>query len=387
MYRSIQSSGRSYYGYSEGNFYCNNNDDDEDDDDLVMYKERQNSQPDGLLSQTQSQSRSPLKSPSPQRPLIPKVAHTMSRQERRRRRHEWKQRTMMENAGYGYGDDDDDSDAEEEGLDSQEDPFDALRSMLESQQEVEDEQDESDSASEDSEEEVKQRADKHRDDTGNREEEENGQGGDEQQLEEIGDIDNGRSAPDNIDRRQMILPNPSITGNDQNHQADSKVQAPQRGALAEEPIQPSPPDFIFFDDGQDDRDMEDEQSNDTRARHKIPATISLFESPTCEGRKRSRSYRSSKKQKKRELDTKHGTIDREKRSKKRRHSMDEGERLRHRRSHDRRLSTPGMSEGRVRSKKREGRIDRSRSSSSSRLRRKSDRVSLPTNSKSVVGTR
>ena len=387
MYRPIHSSGRSYYGYSEGNFYCNNNgdDDEEDDDDLVIYKERNNSQSDGLLSRTQSQSRSPLKSPTPQRSVIPKVTHMMSRQERRRRRQEWKERTMMENAGYGYGDDE--SESEEDGLGSEEDPFASLRSMLESQQEVEDEQNESDSSSENSEEDIKQRADTHRDGTGNREVEGNGQGGDKLQFGEIRDMDNVHSEPDNIDKRQMIPPNPSNTGNCQNHQADLKVQAPHRGTLAEEPIQPSPPDFLFFDDGQDDRDMEDEQSNDTRARHKIPATISVFESPTYEGRKRSRSSSSRKKQKRRELDTKHGTIGREKRSKHRRHTMDESELLRHRWSHGRRSSTTGRSESRVRSKKREGRIDKSRSSSSSKLRRNSGRVSLPPNSKSVVGTR
>ena len=378
MFRSLQASGRSYYGYNEGNFYCSNKigDEEEDDDDIVLYKEqRHDPQNDGLMSQTHSQSQSSSMS---QGPLAPEVKHTISRQERRRRRYEWKERSMVEHSRLleGNGDTDEES-GSDEGQSTQEDAFASLQLMLDQRQRVEAEQDDSESASEESIGQVKQRADKQYSSTGFGEE---AAKSDEEKLEKA-DGNNGdkSSEPRDIVGRHHALPRTAGILKQKGQKQDEK-NVPEVSATVET-LQPTPPDFLFFSDGHDDRGSDEGRGTETRSHHKIPSSISVRVPPVSQ--KMSQSRRVGKVRKSESI---HNVGNREKIPKNRRHSMSEDKKSRNRRSSERRPSS-SLSAKRGRSISEPPRAQRSRSVTSGKSRRSRDKASVSPNASPVVSTR
>ena len=385
MFRSLQASGRSYYGYNEGTFYCSNNigdEEEEDDDDIVLYKEqRHDPQNDGLMSQTHSQSQSSTMSHGF---LAPDVKHTISRQERRRRRYEWKERTMAEHGGHlaGRGDtyDDDDSGSSDEGQSTQEDAFASLQLMLDQRQRVEDEQDDSESESEDSVVEIKQRADRQSKSMGGVE---GVSKSDEEHLEKVdGNNEDESSEHRDMAGRHHALPRTSDILKQSGQQDEKNVPLREESA-AVEPLQATPPDFLFYTDGHDDREPDEGRVPETRNHNKIPSSISLRVPPPG-SQKISKSRRVGKMRKSEPIQ-KVGNL--EKISKNRRHSMSEDKKSRrHRRSSEHRPSlSPSAKRGRSISDPHKA--QRSRSLTREKSRHSRDSVSVPSNANNVLSSR
>jgi hypothetical protein len=239
-----------------GNCYYYSDGDEEEDEDIVVYKEPvhdavpvQYSQPQHFSqasSITTSTSKGVHLPLSQAQPVLPRVAtkhFAMTRQERKRRRDEWKERCMLDNA-ICIAEQDQSYDSEEDNAEQDDEPlenaFASLQSLLEHQQEEEENRigdDTSEHAHRDTEQCSGINDDKHE---GKENDRNDTQGVRQHVVEKTRDtslILMGTDAEQTQVARGM------------NHHERPPLQKQDQPAnWTQEEIQPSPRDFVFFDD-------------------------------------------------------------------------------------------------------------------------------------------